>query len=82
MEIILARLYSDAAFLEEFLAKPDSALAQYDLDAAERQGLLAIDRAGLRFACRSFARKRESRPASGMLRRLQSRLRALWPGIR
>jgi hypothetical protein len=59
LELALARLYTDAILRGEFLREPESALAQFDLTAAERESLLQMDRAGLVLAARSYGSKRE-----------------------
>ena len=58
IEVLLARLYTDAPFREAFLADPDRIARAQGLDAAEVAALCRIDRAGLVFAARSFAHKR------------------------
>lgn len=57
-ESTLARLYTDLAFRELFLAFPERALEGALLTAEEKADLLAIDRTGLVMAAHSFYRKR------------------------
>lgn len=73
-ERFLARLYTDAAVLQRFLADPMTTAARYGLDDTERSWLRDVDRAGLVFANESFGRKRASRRQS-LLRRLLFALR-------
>jgi hypothetical protein len=60
-EAFLARLYSEAAFLDRFLAAPESAMSEAGLDAREREAAIAIERVGLQMAARSYAAKRSAR---------------------
>lgn len=60
-ECALARLYADPDFLARFLTSPEAALADQPLTDGERADLLAIDRAGLVMAARSYDRKRGMR---------------------
>jgi hypothetical protein len=64
MERMLARLYTDPAYLAAFLHDADRVLASSGLDPAARAALAAIDRDGLRAAAESFAAKREQAPKS------------------
>ena len=60
-EAFLARLYSERAFLDQFMLAPERATREMELDAREQQAALAIDRAGLLMAVRSYELKREGR---------------------
>lgn len=60
-EITLARLYTDPAFRNQFMADPKRTLVNCDLTAEEQDDLMAIDRAGLLMASRSFLHKRKKR---------------------
>jgi hypothetical protein len=60
-EITLARLYTDPVFRNRFLENSEKSLVGIDLSAAEKDELLAIDRAGLLMASRSFLNKRKKR---------------------
>lgn len=62
-EAFLARLYSEREFLDEFMRAPERAVCEMGLDAHEQQAALAIDRAGLLMAARSYELKREGRRA-------------------
>jgi len=68
LETALARLYTDPDFRDRFLQAPESALSDQDLSAGERDDLLALDRAGLVMAARSYQHKRQGRrkPAEGL----------------
>jgi hypothetical protein len=63
-EAFLARLYSDPDFLRGFLGAPERVTADSGLDPRERRAALAIDRAGLLLAARSYALKRARRRQS------------------
>lgn len=59
LENFLARLYTDAALRQEFLADPPRVInAVPTLSTPDRTALLAIDRLGLTLAAQSFERKR------------------------
>ena len=60
-EAFLARLYAEREFLDEFMRAPERATREMGLDAREQQAALAIDRAGLLMAARSYELKREGR---------------------
>jgi hypothetical protein len=60
-ESTLARLYTDAAFRNLFLGNPESALGELALTPEERSDLIALDKAGLVLASRSYFHKREKR---------------------
>jgi hypothetical protein len=62
-EAFLARLYSEREFLDEFMQAPERAAREMGLDAREQQAALAIDRAGLVMAARSYELKRDGRRA-------------------
>lgn len=57
-ETTLARLYTDPAFRELFLAFPERALEGGLLTAEEMADLQAVDRTGLVMAAHSYYRKR------------------------
>jgi hypothetical protein len=57
-ETFLARLYADREFLEHFMRSPQAATREAGLDEREQQAALAIDRAGLLLAARSYELKR------------------------
>lgn len=61
LETMLARLYTDAAWREQFLAAPVAAARAAGLSEDDAAALAAIDRAGLQMAVASFACKREPR---------------------
>jgi hypothetical protein len=61
LETFLARLYSDAGLLSDFMRRPEEVARAAGLEAAEVGALLAIDREGLSMAAASYARKRASR---------------------
>jgi hypothetical protein len=68
-ETFLARLYSDREFLEHFMRSPEGAARDARLDHREQQAALAIDRAGLLMAARSYELKRQAHRPMGRLRR-------------
>ena len=72
-EEVLARLYTDSAFRQQFLANP-SAIS--GLSQAESEALSQIDRVGLDLAARSVAsKKRHGRPTpSSWIDRLRNLL--------
>ena len=84
-EAFLARLYCDRGFLQEFMREPDRSIEEACLNERERQAALAIDRAGLLMAVRSFESKRTARTAHRSLRKrlrgFLNRLRAWAPRI-
>jgi hypothetical protein len=61
LEILLARLFADLDEAEQFLQDRESYAKRYGLTAEQLTGLREIDAAALRFAARSFERKRRSR---------------------
>ncbi|MCS5709885.1 hypothetical protein [Candidatus Berkiella aquae] len=63
-ELTLARLYTDQAFRQLFLAAPEKALAECDLSMDEKTQLMTIDKAGLIMAAHSFMHKRHKRKRS------------------
>jgi hypothetical protein len=73
LECFLAKLYTDPIALERFFADTDGEARRAGLSEEEIAALDRIDRAGLRMASVSFARKRErhapSRPRFGELMR-------------
>jgi hypothetical protein len=64
-EAFLARLYSDREFLTHFMRTPEDVVREAGLDAREQQAALAIDRAGLLMAARSYELKRRGRRGGG-----------------
>lgn len=74
-ETFLARLYSDRQFLEHFMRAPERATEEAGLESREQQAALAIDRAGLLMACRSYELKRQARRRTGSVRQRILRLR-------
>jgi hypothetical protein len=58
LEALLARLYTDDALCNAFLAAPEAVARQAGLAEASVQGLLAIDRDGLRLTAASLAARR------------------------
>lgn len=64
LETFLARIYTDARLREAFLADPDETTSAQGLDESEVQALKHIDRDGLEFAARSYARKRAAHAPS------------------
>ena len=68
-ETFLARLYSDREFLEHFMRSPEGVVGEAGLDRREQQAALAIDRAGLLMAARSYELKRQGHRSTGRLRR-------------
>ena len=74
-ETFLARLYSDQQFLEHFMRAPERATQEAGLDSRERQAALAIDRAGLLVAFRSYELKRQAHRRTGPVRQRLLRLR-------
>jgi hypothetical protein len=78
-ETFLARLYSDREFLDEFLRAPERVTRDAGLDHREQQAAVAIDRAGLLMAARSYELKRQARRRSGSPWRLTAVLRSILP---
>jgi len=60
LELVLARLYSDAALLAAFMQDPQKVARGAGLDEQGVAALLAIDREGLAMAAHSYSRKRDS----------------------
>lgn len=60
-EAFLARLYSEPEFLSSFMHAPEETVLEAGLDPRERQAAVAIDRAGLLMAARSYELKRGAR---------------------
>jgi hypothetical protein len=64
IEAFLARLYTDAAARERFLADPEAEARRAGLAEDDVRRLAAVDRVGLALAGDSFAAKRAlTRPA-------------------
>ena len=61
MEIMLARLFASPNEVEQFLQDRETYARNCGLTAAQVREILEIDAASLRFAARSFERKRGSR---------------------
>lgn len=84
LQAVLAMLYTDTAARERFLNAPERAVQDYALSPEDRAALLALDRAGLILAARSFAKKRahaESRKAPlATAKGRWERLRDWWRG--
>jgi len=86
LEAVLARLYTDAAFREAFLAHPADTARAAGLQARDVDELARIDREGLELAARSYAHKRSSKtrtaPATALpssaFGRWWAALRGLW----
>lgn len=76
VETFLARLYSEPALLDRFLADPDGAMHGHDLDPNDRAALMRIDRAGLRLAAASFGHKRAAKAADRHRKPWSTRVRA------
>jgi hypothetical protein len=60
IETLLARLFADPKEVEHFLADREIYAKHCGLTAESLDEIVAIDAASLRFAARSFARKRAS----------------------
>jgi len=79
IEMLLARLYTDARFRETFLADPAGIARAQGLDEREVEALRSIDRDGLELAARSYAQKREAHARGRHRRSLAARiLNRLW----
>lgn len=74
LEAYLARLYTNAALRERFLAAPALEAWRAGLDEPTTATLAKIDKTGLRMAAANYARKRAER------RKPQRRLRDVLPG--
>lgn len=77
LEAYLARLYTDAAAREIFLANPVGAARDAGLSEAEANSLSTIDKIGLKMAAASYAHKREQhrRPKKKLHEQMLSWLR-------
>jgi hypothetical protein len=64
LEAFLARLYTDAAFLERFLSDREEEARRGGLTDDERTSVVELDAETLHVAARSFARKRSSQRAN------------------
>jgi hypothetical protein len=60
-EAFLARIYTDRAARERFLADPEGEARRAGLSPREVAALASVDRAGLALAAESFALKRGAR---------------------
>jgi hypothetical protein len=58
LEAFLARLYTDAALLREFLAAPETVALEAGLDEQAAGSLATMDMQGLQLAAASFEAKR------------------------
>ncbi len=63
LEAFLARLYTDAALLAEFMRNPESIARGAGLDEQGVRAMLSIDREGLAMAAGSYAKKRAGHSA-------------------
>jgi hypothetical protein len=79
LEAFVARLYSDAALRQDFIARPEAVALAAGLDAPTALRLAGTDFEGLALAADSFAHKRAAhagrRPAPEALSRLRRWLR-------
>ena len=80
LEAFVARLYTDAALRQEFIARPEAVALAAGLDAATAARLAGTDFEGLELAADSFAHKRAAhagrrRPEAGALSRWRAWLR-------
>jgi hypothetical protein len=57
-EAFLARLYTDEAFRDDFLDRPEETARGFGLDEKEIEELERLDLTGLELAAESFSRKR------------------------
>jgi hypothetical protein len=62
VETLLARLYSDADCLRDFVEDPLRVSRAAGLDEREAAGMAAMDRTGLEMAAESYSRKRPGNP--------------------
>ena len=74
LEAFLARLYTDEAWRNKFLADPEAAARAAGFTEADVQALVAIDRTGLHMAVKSFTHKREARAPRNPLFKLLRKL--------
>ena len=76
LETFLARLYTDSAALQSFIADPEGEAARAGLSAAEGQALADSDQVGLQMAAASFGSKREQhrKPRAPLHLRIWQRL--------
>lgn len=63
LEAFVARLYTDAALRNEFIARPEAVALAAGLDAATARRLAGTDLEGLELAADSFAHKRAAHAA-------------------
>lgn len=61
VETFLARLYTDAALREAFIANPKALAQREGFSGSELDALAATDLPGLRLAAESYERKRRGR---------------------
>jgi hypothetical protein len=61
VETFLARLYTDEALRDAFLADPGAVARREGLTGEDAAALAATDLVGIRLAAESYARKREGR---------------------
>src|SRR5262245_50779647 len=72
VERFLARLLTDRAFRERFLADPAAVASQEGLSPEEAQAVAAMPTQDLRTAARSYQHKRDSKVPRGVHGRLMS----------
>lgn len=78
LEAFLARVYTDPAALELFLADPAEAARAAGLSTGEAQALAAWDHEGARMAAAGFQAKRSRMAAASHDADLRGRLRRWW----
>jgi hypothetical protein len=61
VETFLARLYTDAALREAFIADPAGVARREGFEGRDAEALAATDLVGLTLAAESYRRKREGR---------------------
>ena len=76
VERLLARLLTDAALLERFLADPAKVARQEGLSPQEADAVARMPASGLRAAARSYRHKRDASTQRGVRKRLADRIRA------
>ncbi len=77
VERLLARLLTDAALLERFLADPAGVARQEGLSPQEADAVARMPASGLRAAARSYRHKRAASTKRGVRKRLGERIRAV-----
>jgi hypothetical protein len=76
VERLLARLLTDGALLERFLADPATVARQEGLSPPEADAVARMPAPGLRAAARSFQHKRDASTQRSVRKRLGDRIRA------